>query len=171
MDNRRARNRTASIACQLAVLGLVVYFISHALAERPAAIPASVESYSGTFVHYEHHRGAENLITKNDDTGRYHSFGLGRLGNLIPSAVLVPGQKIEITHIGNDVLTCQVSGVVECRANCLDVDSCHRWEQARDEKSRYFLTVLSHLFAYAALFFALLSFGFHVLARRVSLQS
>jgi len=111
----------------------------------------TVEHFNGTFTHAQFSKGVNGtLMTKNSETGRYRAFKVGVMSYLINQSGLVSGHEIELTHLGNDVLTCQIDGVRLCAARCSDATDCiamQRWQS--DRTIQFYLMML---FVLAVLF-------------------
>ena len=111
----------------------------------------TVENFNGTFIHAQISKeGNGTLMTKNPLTGRYRAFTVGVTSNLINPRDLVSGRDIELTHLGNNVLTCQIDGVMLCAARCSDATDCitmQRWQS--DRTTQFYLMML---FVLAVLF-------------------
>ncbi|WP_248795578.1 hypothetical protein [Pseudomonas sp. MWU13-2105] len=125
---------------------------------------ATVESFTGTFIHVIHSKGAGvSLLTKSLETGRYQKFSVGRLSIFSDRVGYLRGQPIELNHLAGQVLTCQINGVEFCTARCWDSASCIALERSDSDKLN---KAFPWMFLVFAVFFVVVSFIQHLRRKR-----
>jgi hypothetical protein len=108
----------------------------------------TVGYFHGTVVHAQFGRGnTVNLMTTNTETGHYRAFIIGGLTRFSDRAALVKGQSIELTYLGQDVLSCHVNGISLCAAYCSSAASCIEISRSISKNSDF--TFMFAMFVFA----------------------
>ncbi len=63
-------------------------------------------------------------MTTNAETGHYRAFIIGDLASFTDRAALVKGRSIELSYLGQDVLSCRINGIQLCTARCSNAATC-----------------------------------------------